>query len=109
MIIKYKFFSKLTDEVSEIEVSEELGRTMVKMEKDDFNINRKETRRHCYMSELEKNGHYIADDSDLLDDILEAELHDDLILCLAFSFQLPLISSFMDIPTIEKGESELRD
>ena len=78
MIIKYEFLSKLTDEVSEVEVSEELGRAMVKMEKDDFNINRKETRRHCYMSELEENGRYIADDCDLLDDILEAELHDAL-------------------------------
>ena len=78
MIIKYEFLSKLTDEVSEVEVSEELGRAMVEMEKDDFNNDRRETRRHCYMSELEENGHYIADDSDLLDDILEAELHDDL-------------------------------
>ena len=78
MIIKYEFLSKLTDEVSEVEVSEELGRAMVEMEKDDFNNDRRETRRHCYMSELEENGHYIADDSDLLDDILEAEMHDDL-------------------------------
>ena len=78
MIIKYEFLSKLTDEVSEIEVSEELGRAMVEMEKDDFNNDRRETRRHCYMSELEENGHYIAADSDLLDDILEAELHDAL-------------------------------
>lgn len=78
MIIKYEFLSKLTDEVSEVEVSEELGRAMVEMEKDDFNNDRRETRRHCYMSELEENGHYIAADSDLLDDILEAELHDAL-------------------------------
>ena len=78
MIIKYEFLSKLTDEVSEVEVSEELGRAMVEMEKDDFNNDRRETRRHCYMSELEENGHYIADESDLLDDILEAELHDAL-------------------------------
>ena len=78
MIIKYEFLSKLTDEVSEVEVSEELGRAMVEMEKDDFNNDRRETRRHCYMSELEENGRYIADESDLLDDILEAELHDAL-------------------------------
>ena len=78
MIIKYDFLSKLTDEVSEVEVSEELGRAMVEMEKDDFNNDRRETRRHCYMSELEENGRYIAADSDLLDDILEAELHDAL-------------------------------
>ena len=78
MIIKYEFLSKLTDEVSEVEVSEELGRAMVEMEKDDFNNDRRETRRHCYMSELEENGHYIAAGSDLLDDILEAELHDAL-------------------------------
>ena len=78
MIIKYEFLSKLTDEVSEVEVSEELGRAMVEMENDDFNNDRRETRRHCYMSELEENGHYRAADSVLLDDILEAELHDAL-------------------------------
>ena len=82
MIIKYEFLSKLTDEVSEVEVSEELGRAMVEMEKDDFNNDRRETRRHCYMSELEENGRYIADESDLLDDILETELHDALMVAI---------------------------
>lgn len=79
MIIKYDFLNKLTDDVSEVEVSEELGRTMEQMDADDFNLNRRETRRHCYMSQLEENGHYIADDSDPLDDVLKNERHEELI------------------------------
>ena len=38
-------------------------------------LDRKETRRHTYMSELEEKGRYIPDDSDPLDDALKAELH----------------------------------
>ena len=45
------------------------------MDEADFNLNRKETRRHTYMLELEEKGRYIPDDSDPLDDALKAELH----------------------------------
>ena len=82
MIIKYNFLSKLTDEVSEVEVSEELGRAIEQMDTDDFNLNRHETRRHCYISELEENGHYIAADSDPLDDVLKNERHDELMVAI---------------------------
>lgn len=79
MIIKYDFLSKVSGEISEVEVNDDLGRTMEQMAIDEFNLNRKETRRHCYMSQLEESGHYIADDNDLLDNVLEAELHKELI------------------------------
>ena len=78
MIIKYDFLSKVSGETSEIEVNDDLGRTMEQMALDEFNLNRKETRRHDYMSQLEENGHYIADDSDPLDDILKTERHEAL-------------------------------
>ncbi len=74
MIVKYdEFLSKIPGEVTEVEVDDELGKTMEKMALDDFNLDRKETRRHVYMSVLEEKGCYIPDDSDPLDDILKEE------------------------------------
>ncbi|MDE7399526.1 MAG: sigma-70 family RNA polymerase sigma factor [Oscillospiraceae bacterium] len=70
MVIKYKFLDNTT---SDVEVDDELGKHITEMDESDYNLNRKETRRHVYISELEENGHYIADDSDPLDDILKAE------------------------------------
>ncbi len=74
MIVKYDdFLSKIPGEVTEVEVDDELGKTMEQMAIDDFNLDRKETRRHVYMSVLEEKGRYIPDDSDPLDDVLKAE------------------------------------
>ena len=74
MIVKYdEFLSKIPGEVTEVEVDDELGKTMEQMALDDFNLDRKETRRHVYMSELEEKGHYIPDDSNPLDDVLKEE------------------------------------
>lgn len=70
MVIKYKFLDNTT---SEVEIDDELGKHITEMNEADYNLNRKETRRHDYISELEENGHYIADDSDPLDDVLKAE------------------------------------
>ena len=74
MIVKYdEFLSKIPGEVTEVEVDDELGKYIAKMNEADFNLNRKETRRHTYMSELEEKGRYIPDDSDPLDDVLKEE------------------------------------
>lgn len=74
MIVKYdEFLSKIPGEVTEVEVDDELGKYITEMDEADFNINRKETRRHTYMSVLEEKGHYIPDDSDPLDDVLKEE------------------------------------
>lgn len=78
MIVKYKFLSTLADEITEVEVSDELGKLIEQMEVDEHNLERAETRRHIYMSELEEQGRYIADNSDPLDDILKDELHEAL-------------------------------
>lgn len=76
MIVKYDdFLSKIPGEVTEVEVDDELGQYIAGMDEADFNLNRKETRRHTYMLELEEKGRYIPDDSDPLDDALKAELH----------------------------------
>lgn len=74
MIVKYdEFLSKIPGEVTEVEVDDELGKYIAEMDEADFNLNRKETRRHTYMSVLEEKGRYIPDDSDPLDDVLKAE------------------------------------
>ncbi len=70
MVIKYKFLDNTT---SEVEVDDELGKHIIKMDEADYNLNRKETRRHIYMSVLEEQGRYITDDNDPLDDILKEE------------------------------------
>lgn len=70
MVIKYKFLDNTT---SEVEVDDELGKHITEMDEVDYNLNRKETRRHIYMSVLEENGRYITADSDPLDDVLKAE------------------------------------
>ncbi len=75
MIVKYDFLSNVDGEKPEVEVDESLGKLLEQMDADDFNLNRAETRRHIYMSQLEEKGCYIADDSDPLDDILKDELH----------------------------------
>lgn len=76
MVIKYKFLDNAT---SEVEVDDELGKQITAMDEADYNLTRKETRRHVYMSELEEKGHYIPDDSDLLDDVLKVERIKELI------------------------------
>ena len=70
MVIKYKFLDNTT---SEVEVDDELGKHMTEMDEADYNLNRKETRRHDYISELEEKGRYITDDSDPLEDVLKEE------------------------------------
>ena len=70
MVIKYKFLDNTT---SEVEVDDELGKHITEMDGADYNLNRKETRRHDYISELEEKGRYITDDSDPLEDVLKEE------------------------------------
>ena len=72
MIVKYdEFLSKIPGEVTEVEVDDELGKYITEMDEADFNLNRKETRRHTYMSVLEEKGCYKPDDSEPQDDILK--------------------------------------
>lgn len=74
MIVKYdEFLSKIPGEVTDVEVDDELGKYIAEMDEADFNLNRKETRRHTYMSVLEEKGCYIPADSDPLDDVLKEE------------------------------------
>ncbi len=74
MIVKYdEFLSKIPGEVTEVEIDDELGKHIAEMDEADFNLNRKETRRHTYMSVLEEKGRYIPAGTDPLDDVLKEE------------------------------------
>ena len=68
MIIKYDFLSELAGEMTEIEVDDELGKIVKKIEKNERKNDRTETRRHKYLSELEEQGYYIADDNDTFEE-----------------------------------------
>lgn len=60
MKIKYEF---LTGEVIEVEVPDDLGEVSVELDRDIFNNNRRETRRHSSFECLQEKGFQIADKS----------------------------------------------
>lgn len=73
MNIKYNFLSSIPGEITEVEVDDNLGKAMEQMALDEFNLDRKETRCHIYMSELEEKGRYIPNDTNPLEDVLKEE------------------------------------
>ncbi len=79
MIIKYDFLSNIPGETTEVEVCDELGKIVEQIENAELKNNRTETRRHKYMSELEEQGHYIADDSDPFVEIIKSERNKKLV------------------------------
>lgn len=74
MIVKYdEFLSEIPNEITEVEVDDEFGRYITEMDKVAAKINRKETRRHVQMSELEEKGFSIPDNSNPLEDVIKKE------------------------------------
>lgn len=68
MVIKYKF---LTGEKIEIEVSNRFGETMLQIDNEIKNSNRRETRRHQSLNELNDKADLITGESiDIGKDIL---------------------------------------
>ena len=60
MKIKYEF---LTGEVVEIDVSDEIGELSIEIDKDNFNSDRRETRRHTSLYAMEEKGSQFKDKS----------------------------------------------
>jgi len=60
MIIKYEF---LTGEVVEVEVSDDIGEISIEIDRNIYNSNRRETRRHNSIFSMEEKGHQLKDDS----------------------------------------------
>lgn len=76
MIIKYKF---LDDTTSEVEVNDELGMMIKEMDKDGYNLDHKETRRHIQMSALDPEGNYLHSRNNPLQIIADTETYNEFI------------------------------
>ena len=80
MKIKYEF---VNGEVSEIEVEDSLGELLVEMDRHEYNINHKETRRHVLLSAIDPSERYLAAEEDLLQDLIDEEDHERLMAAIA--------------------------
>lgn len=69
MKTKYEFAT----ETVEIEVTDDWGSILVDLDRQEYNINHKETRRHCSLDAYNLDNTLLPSDVDVLRDILEAE------------------------------------
>lgn len=69
MKIKYEFAT----ETVEIEVSEEWANILIDLDRQEYNVNHKETRRHCSLEAYNLDDALLPSDDDVLGEILEAE------------------------------------
>lgn len=69
MKIKYKF----ANESIEIEVSEDWGNILIDLDRLEYNVNQKETRRHALLSSMDYEGEVFADDTDIEADTINTE------------------------------------
>ena len=65
MLIKYKF---ATGEVTEVEVSEEIGAVIIDLDRQEYNIDHKETRRHCSLDAYNLDDSLLPSDVDVARD-----------------------------------------
>lgn len=75
MKIKYEF---ATGEISEIEVEDSLGELLVDMDRQEYNINHKETRRHVLLSAIDPADRFFSAEENLLQDLIDEEDHERL-------------------------------
>lgn len=61
MKIKYEF----ADETIEIEVSEDWGAVLIELDRQEYNNNQTETRRHCSFEACDQDANQIPSDEDL--------------------------------------------
>lgn len=75
MKVKYEF---VTGEISEIEVEDSLGELLVDMDRLEYNVNHKETRRHVLLSAIDPADRFLAAEENLLQDLIDEEDHEKL-------------------------------
>lgn len=75
MKIKYTF---VTGESVEIEVSEEWGEIAIYLDRLDYNVNQKETRRHTSLDGMDYEGNFFADSTDVESDLIQSEEYQEL-------------------------------
>ena len=70
MKINYKFAN---GEISEVEVDKQLGDVIVDFDRIEYNNDQTETRRHTSLDDMDYEGEFFADTTDLLEIILRGE------------------------------------
>ena len=70
MLIKYKF---VTGEVTEVEVSEEIGAVILELDRREYNNNHRETRRHYHLEACEYEGDTFAVEDMAFERFVESE------------------------------------
>ena len=73
MKIRYEFAT----ETVEIEVDDEIGTIITELDRQDYNTNRKETRRHCFLDALDYEGECFAFNDEALAALFEDESPED--------------------------------
>ncbi len=69
MKIKYQFAN---DSIA-IEVSDDWGNILIDLDRQEYNVNQKETRRHVSLNGMDYEGDIFADDIDIENDIIQTE------------------------------------
>lgn len=69
MKIKYEF----ADETVEIEVTDEWGSILIDLDRQEYNNNQTQTRRHCSLDALNLDETLLPSDEDVLGDVITAE------------------------------------
>lgn len=69
MKIKYEF----ADETVEIEVTDEWGSILIDLDRQDYNTEHRETRRHCSLDALNLDDALLPSDEDVLGDLVATE------------------------------------
>jgi RNA polymerase sigma factor (sigma-70 family) len=76
MKIKYEF---VTGEIIELDVTEDIGEIVIEIERDTYNSNRRETRRHNSLEEMNNQGLQFKDnEADILSIVEEKETNEGL-------------------------------
>lgn len=74
MIIKYQFAN---GEVSEIEVDEKFNSLLIELDRKEYNINHKETRRHTSLANCNEDGQWLSTFDKDLSMLFEDESNED--------------------------------
>lgn len=69
MKIKYEF----ANETIEIEVVDDWGNLLIDLDRQEYNIHQKETRRHASLNSMNYEGVFFVDDTDVEADIIRTE------------------------------------
>ena len=70
MKIKYQF----ANESIEVEVSDDWGNILIDLDRQEYNVNKKETRRHVSLNGMDYEGDIFADEIDIEELILKEEM-----------------------------------